>query len=37
VPVDLLEDPAGEALAVVDGTVELALRPFQLFTLRATS
>ena len=33
-PVDLLEDPAGDPLVVVDGTVELALRPFQLFTLR---
>ena len=36
-PVDLLEEPAGAALPVVDGTVELALRPFQLFTLRARS
>jgi alpha-mannosidase len=37
VPVDLLEDPVGPELAVVDGAVELALTPFRLFTLRATS
>jgi alpha-mannosidase len=34
-PVDLLEDPSGPSMAVTDGTVELPLRPFQLFTLRA--
>ncbi|ROR96889.1 alpha-mannosidase [Salana multivorans] len=31
---DLLEEPTGEAATVVDGAVELELRPFQIVTLR---
>ncbi|MBN8881558.1 MAG: alpha-mannosidase, partial [Salana multivorans] len=31
---DLLEEPTGEAAPVVDGAVELELRPFQIVTLR---